>query len=237
VVQGLQPPTNGRSAPSTFTDETLGSGRAGYLRPGSLSGEGPQRNSSPRGPRTRRLLVCLAWVLPSLTPSSCASLLARLLSAVNPVFLLDFIEGFLLSLWLATVATGIQGGRTLLDDLQAFRASSCNAGHHRIHDNGSRVLHLVRHASCRSFECLAAFREAPKPQHQFLFQSVSIGLANLFGHDAYISLLPLASKASRGWVRPVRAERIFLLKDRANLFAPFTPAHCDASCVAYLRSD
>jgi hypothetical protein len=217
-VVHLQPPTNGRSAPSALTDETLGSDRAGYFRPGSLSGAGTQRNSSPRGPDARRLL-------------------ARLLSAVNPVFPLVVIERILLSLWLASVPTGIQGGRTLLDDLQAFRASSCNAGHHRIHDNGSRVLHLVRHASCRSFECLAAFREAPKPQHQFLFQSVSIGLANLFGHDAYISLLPLASKASRGWVRPVRAERIFLLKDRANLFAPFTPAHCDASCVAYLRSD
>ena len=40
----------------------------------------------PRGPRARRLLVCLAWDLSSLTPSLRASLLARLLSTVIPVF-------------------------------------------------------------------------------------------------------------------------------------------------------
>jgi len=53
---------------------------------GSLTGAGPQRNSSPRGPRARRLLVCLAWDLSSLTPSPRASLLARPQDTVTPVF-------------------------------------------------------------------------------------------------------------------------------------------------------
>ena len=32
-----------------------------FIADGSLSGAGPERNSSPRGPRARRPLVCLAW--------------------------------------------------------------------------------------------------------------------------------------------------------------------------------
>jgi len=49
---------------------------------GGLSGAGPQRNSSPRGPRARRPSVCLAWNLSSLTPSPRFSLLARLPSPI-----------------------------------------------------------------------------------------------------------------------------------------------------------
>jgi hypothetical protein len=49
---------------------------------GSLSGASLQRNSSPRDPRARGLLVFLARELSSLTPSSRASLLARLPSNV-----------------------------------------------------------------------------------------------------------------------------------------------------------
>jgi len=52
---------------------TFGRGGAG-----SLSGAGPQRNSSPRGPRARRLLVCLALDLSSPMSSSRFALLASL---------------------------------------------------------------------------------------------------------------------------------------------------------------
>ena len=61
-------------------------GRALYLlAAGGLSVAGPQRNSSPRGPGARRLFVCLAWDLSSLTPFSRFSLLACLRSTVIPV--------------------------------------------------------------------------------------------------------------------------------------------------------
>jgi hypothetical protein len=57
-----------RASTRIFTHLALHGGSCFWLL--FLQFAGPQRNSSPRGPRARRLLVCLAWNLSSLTPFS-----------------------------------------------------------------------------------------------------------------------------------------------------------------------
>jgi len=58
----------------------------------ALLGAGPQRNSSPRGPRARRLLACLAWNLSSLTSSSRSSSLPAFLAMSFPLARLVVIK-------------------------------------------------------------------------------------------------------------------------------------------------